>query len=60
MVIESEGQRIIGVRDGPGQPANSGRLCTKGATLKCGINCGSSVPELRRLCAGRNSLSAAS
>ncbi len=28
-------------------------------TLKCGTNCGSCVPELRRLCAGRNSLSAA-
>jgi assimilatory nitrate reductase catalytic subunit len=27
-------------------------------TLKCGTNCGSCVPELRRLCAGRNSLSA--
>ena len=28
-------------------------------SLKCGTNCGSCVPELRRLCAGRNSLSAA-
>ena len=28
-------------------------------TLKCGTNCGSCVPELRRLCAGRKSLSAA-
>ena len=28
-------------------------------SLKCGTNCGSCVPELRRLCSGRNSLSAA-
>jgi assimilatory nitrate reductase catalytic subunit len=28
-------------------------------SLKCGTNCGSCVPELRRLCAGRNSLTAA-
>jgi assimilatory nitrate reductase catalytic subunit len=28
-------------------------------SLKCGTNCGSCVPELRRLCAGRSSLSAA-
>jgi assimilatory nitrate reductase catalytic subunit len=28
-------------------------------SLKCGTNCGSCVPELRRLCAGGNSLSAA-
>jgi len=28
-------------------------------SLKCGTNCGSCVPELRRLSAGRNSLSAA-
>ncbi len=28
-------------------------------SLKCGTNCGSCVPELRRLCAGRGSLSAA-
>jgi len=59
VVIESEGERIIGVRGDPGRPANFERLCTKGATLKCGINCGSSVPELRRLCAGRNSPPAA-
>jgi assimilatory nitrate reductase catalytic subunit len=28
-------------------------------SLKCGTNCGSCIPELRRLCADRNSLSAA-
>ena len=28
-------------------------------SLKCGTNCGSCVPELRRLCAGHGSLSAA-
>jgi len=27
-------------------------------SLKCGINCGSCAPELRRMCAGRGSVSA--
>lgn len=33
VVIESEGDRIIGVRGDAEHPANFGRLCTKGATL---------------------------
>ncbi len=33
VIIESEDQRIVGVRGDPEHPANFGRLCTKGATL---------------------------
>ncbi|MFT3666720.1 molybdopterin-dependent oxidoreductase [Piscinibacter sp.] len=33
VVIESEGERITGVRGDPDHPANAGRLCTKGSTL---------------------------
>ena len=33
VVIESEGDRITGVRGDPEHPANFGRLCTKGSTL---------------------------
>jgi assimilatory nitrate reductase catalytic subunit len=33
VVIESEGEQIIGVRGDPDHPANHGRLCSKGATL---------------------------
>ncbi len=33
VIIQSEGERIIGVRGDPDHPANFGRLCTKGATL---------------------------
>jgi assimilatory nitrate reductase catalytic subunit len=33
VVIESEGDQIIGVRGDPEHPANFGRLCTKGSTL---------------------------
>ncbi len=33
VLIESEGERITGVRGDPDHPANFGRLCTKGATL---------------------------
>ena len=33
LLIESEGDRIVGVRGDPEHPANLGRLCTKGATL---------------------------
>ena len=33
VVIESEGDRITGVRGDPAHPANFGRLCTKGSTL---------------------------
>jgi hypothetical protein len=46
-VIQSEGERIIGVRGDSDHPANFVGLCTKGA------NCGSCVPEPRRLCADR-------
>jgi len=33
VVIESDGDRITGVRGDPEHPANFGRLCTKGSTL---------------------------
>ncbi len=33
VIIESEGERITGVRGDPQHPANSGRLCSKGSTL---------------------------
>jgi assimilatory nitrate reductase catalytic subunit len=33
VIIESEGDRIIGVRGDPEHPANFGRLCSKGSTL---------------------------
>jgi assimilatory nitrate reductase catalytic subunit len=33
VLIESEGDRIVGVRGDPAHPANFGRLCTKGSTL---------------------------
>ena len=33
ILIETEGDRITGVRGDPDHPANRGRLCTKGATL---------------------------
>jgi assimilatory nitrate reductase catalytic subunit len=33
VIVESEGQRITGVRGDPQHPANFGRLCTKGSTL---------------------------
>jgi len=33
VVIESDGDRITGVRGDPQHPANFGRLCTKGSTL---------------------------
>ncbi|WHZ10848.1 MAG: Assimilatory nitrate reductase large subunit [Burkholderiaceae bacterium] len=33
VVIESDGERIVGVRGDPEHPANFGRLCSKGATL---------------------------
>ncbi|GBG15862.1 assimilatory nitrate reductase catalytic subunit [Novimethylophilus kurashikiensis] len=33
VIIESEGDRIVGVRGDPDHPANFGRLCTKGSTL---------------------------
>jgi assimilatory nitrate reductase catalytic subunit len=33
VIIESQGERITGVRGDPEHPANFGRLCTKGSTL---------------------------
>ena len=33
VLVESEGDRITGVRGDPAHPANFGRLCTKGSTL---------------------------
>lgn len=33
VVIQSEGDRITGVRGDPDHPANAGRLCSKGSTL---------------------------
>jgi assimilatory nitrate reductase catalytic subunit len=33
VVIEAEGNRIVGVRGDPHHPANRGRLCSKGQTL---------------------------
>ena len=38
VLIETEGERIIGVRGDPDHPANRGRLCTKGATLHLAAN----------------------
>lgn len=32
--IKTEAGRITGVRGGPNHPANFGRLCTNGATLR--------------------------
>ncbi len=50
VVIETDGERITGVRGDPDHPANFGRLCTKGATLH--LTAGSAAralyPELRR------------
>ncbi len=42
VIIQSEGERITGVRGDPEHPANFGRLCTKGATLHL-----STAPEAR-------------
>ena len=33
VLIQSDGERIVGVRGDPEHPANFGKLCTKGATL---------------------------
>ena len=32
VLIETEGDRLVGVRGDPSHPANGGRLCTKGST----------------------------
>src|ERR1019366_6861791 len=50
VVIETDGERITGVRGDPDHPANFGRLCVKGSTLH--LTAGSAAralyPELRR------------
>jgi assimilatory nitrate reductase catalytic subunit len=33
VIVESDGEQVIGVRGDPDHPANFGRLCTKGSTL---------------------------
>jgi len=33
VIIESDGQQVLGVKGDPDHPANFGRLCTKGSTL---------------------------
>jgi assimilatory nitrate reductase catalytic subunit len=43
VVIESQGERITGVRGDPQHPANFGRLCTKGSTLHL-----TATPEVTR------------
>ena len=50
VVIQSAGERIIGVRGDSDHPANFGRLCTKGATLHLSArpDARASHPELRR------------
>lgn len=49
VLIEHDGQRILGVRGDPAHPANLGRLCSKGATLHLTGDPGSRVlhPQLR-------------
>lgn len=50
VLIESEGQRITGVRGDPAHPANFGRLCSKGAALHLTTAHSGRLahPELRR------------
>jgi assimilatory nitrate reductase catalytic subunit len=51
VIIESDGERITGVRGDPEHPANFGRLCTKGATLHLTTarrETRAHFPELRR------------
>src|SRR3954470_18987125 len=33
VIVQTDGERVIGVRGDPDHPANFGRLCTKGSTL---------------------------
>ena len=49
VLIEHDGQRILGVRGDPAHPANRGRLCSKGATLHLSGDLASRAlyPELR-------------
>jgi assimilatory nitrate reductase catalytic subunit len=50
VIIQSEGDRITGVRGDPDHPANYGRLCTKGSTLHLTArhDLRALTPELRR------------
>jgi len=50
VIIETDGERVTGVRGDPGHPANFGRLCTKGSTLHltAGPAARALYPELRR------------
>ena len=58
VLIETENERIVGVRGDPAHPANKGRLCTKGATLDITSNPAYRLlsPE-RRLVRGESGLS---
>ncbi len=49
VVIESDGRGITGVRGDPDHPANTGRLCSKGAALHLGAELQGRVlfPEMR-------------
>ena len=49
VIIQSEADRIVGVRGDPDHPANFGRLCSKGATLhlSAGRDTRALYPELR-------------
>jgi assimilatory nitrate reductase catalytic subunit len=38
VIVQSDGEKIIGVRGDPDHPANFGRLCTKGSTLHLTAN----------------------
>jgi assimilatory nitrate reductase catalytic subunit len=40
VVIEAEGDRIVGVRGDPDHPANFGKLCSKGSTLHLTVRAG--------------------
>jgi assimilatory nitrate reductase catalytic subunit len=50
VIIQSEGDKITGVRGDPDHPANFGRLCTKGSTLHLTArhDARALYPELRR------------
>ncbi len=49
VIIQSEGERITGVRGDPDHPANYGKLCTKGSTLHLSarLEGRALVPEMR-------------
>src|SRR3954462_15566521 len=50
VIIETDGERITGVRGDPAHPANFGRLCTKVSTLHltAGATARALYPELRK------------